>query len=106
MSYTCNDPDHVLIWSSPIIAGDFTITYLSSETAPTLTVNGVNAMETHTNASTCINSTLTFTGHNLKALNGVVLNCRFTTTDTMINISIPREYCSLFIVYISRMCVL
>ena len=92
LSYTCNDPGDFVIWSSSFISGDFGVTYMSGESIPSLTVRGVYVIERHTSDSSCINSTLTFTGTNLTALNGTSLNCKSgPASSSTIRISIPGE---------------
>ena len=77
VSYTCNDPGGIIYWTGSIIAQEVTVSAQSGKTVVSLTgVSGVSVTETHTTESSCINSTLTFTGNNLAALDGAVLNCR------------------------------
>ena len=77
VSYTCNDPGGTIYWTGSIIAHEVTIAAQSGETVVSLTgVSGLSVTETHTTESSCINSTLTFTGDNLAALDGATLNCR------------------------------
>ena len=81
LRYTCNDDGPVITWSSSIISGSVNVAAAADPPTITLTVSGVSASESHTNDTACINSTLTFTGDNLPALNGATLTCR----DLLIN---------------------
>ena len=89
VSYTCNDPQSIVLWSSPAFVGDFTVSRWSGSASPILTVSGVTVTETHTSDSTCINSTLTFQGQNLNALDGLAISCKYYSTAAT-TIMIPR----------------
>ena len=90
VSYTCNDPGNIVIWSGAAIDGDFAVSRWSGVTTPVLTISGVVVTENHTSNPTCINSTLIFRGQNLNALDGLALSCRYQTEAT-IAIMIPRK---------------
>lgn len=96
LTYICNTPTNALIWASTLFTGnnELTVVHFGGDNPNVvLTVSGVTAMETHTRQTTCLNSTLTFTGTNLTALNGVTLKCR--ESDVAINdtvtISVPSK---------------
>ena len=91
VSFTCNDPQSIVLWSGPAIVGDFTVSRWSGSASPMLTISGVTVTEDHTSDSTCINSTLTFYGQNLNALDGLAISCRYYSTATT-TIMIPRMY--------------
>ena len=90
MSYTCNDPGNIVVWSGAAINGDFAVSRWSGVAAPVLTISEVVVIETHTSDPTCINSTLIFLGQNLNALDGLALSCRHHSKTT-IAIMIPRK---------------
>ena len=90
VSYTCNEPGNVVIWSGAVINKDFSVSHWSGVTAPALTIAGVVVTEIHTSDPTCINSTLIFHGQNLNALDGLALSCRYQT-EAIIAIIIPRK---------------
>ena len=97
LTFICNAPGNLLIWTSSLFsAGNDELPVISgSGDNPSvgLAVSGVAAMETHTRQATCLNSTLTFTGTNLTALNGVTLKCReldIAINDT-VTISVPSK---------------
>ena len=89
VSYTCNDPQSIVIWSGAAIVEDFTVSRWSSGASPVLAISGITVTEAHTSDSTCINSTLTFYGLNLNALDGLAISCRYYSTATT-TIMIPR----------------
>ena len=77
LSYTCTNNNSLLKWSSSVLTSDFEVVVEEPSYIPTLTVSGVTLTENASGISTCLSSTLTFTGtsSNLTQLNGVVLNC-------------------------------
>ena len=96
LTYICNVPGVFLIWTSSLFsAGNNEFSVISSNgnnPSVGLAVSGVTAMETHPQSS-CLNSTLTFSGTNLTALNGVTLKCRendIAINDT-VTISVPSK---------------
>ena len=92
VSYTCNDAGGIIYWTGSIIAHEVTIAAQSGQTVVSLTgVSGVSVTETHTTESSCINSTLNFTGDNLAALNGATLNCRGSMANVSTTIFVPGK---------------
>ena len=91
VSYTCSDPGGVVIWSGAVIVGDYVVAHSSGNTSPSLTISGVDVTENHSSDPTFINSTLTFTGFNLYAINGLTLSCRFHKKTT-VSIMIPSRF--------------
>ena len=77
LRYTCNNDNVALIWSSSVFSG--TISVVATGTTGTLPMpaTGVTLTENDNNNTTCLNSTLTFTGTvaDLEQLNGAVLTC-------------------------------
>ena len=80
LSYTCNNDDLVLVWSSSIFTGGSVSVAAGLATVPpSLTGgSGVTVMITNDDNTTCIRSDLTFNGSLLmlrSLLNGVTLSC-------------------------------
>ena len=91
VSYTCNDPGNIVFWTGSFFPGEETVSTSSGNINFNDGDSGVNIMESHTNDTTCINSTLILTGNNLTVLNGATLNCRGTGGTDMITIIIPSK---------------
>lgn len=91
VAYVCNDPDNVIIWNGSAFIADLVVSRYSGNVPPTLVVSGVTVKEFHTSDSSCIKSTLTFSGNNLNALNGLSLSCRINGKIAVTEIMIPRE---------------
>ena len=107
VSYTCNDPGDIIFWFGSILVGEVTITPGSRTTVPGLAVSGVNVSESHTSQDSCINSTLTFTGSNLAALNGGTLTCRNAAVNDSITIMLPSKTLEVtYILSIQHFCII
>ena len=77
LSYSCSAIGGSLTWNSSVFAtGRIQVIYYRSNTLnANLTISRIKMVEEHTNDPLCINSTITFFGPNLNALNGVSVNC-------------------------------
>lgn len=77
VSYSCSTIGGSLTWDSSVFAtGRIRVTYYRSDILnANLTIDGIKMAEKHTDDPVCINSTITFFGLNLHALNGVSVNC-------------------------------
>ena len=75
VNFTCNDPGGIIFWSGSFTFGVAMISHASSAAPIPVGVSGVSVIESHTTKPSCINSTLTFTGNNLAALNGATIIC-------------------------------
>ena len=96
LTYTCNNDDNVLTWSSSVFdGGTFAVVAAVPVPAPSSTVSGVTFNESNNNDGSCLNSTLTFNGTltSLTALNGVTLICTSTGENpSSITIMIPSKW--------------
>ena len=77
INYTCNTNGGSVKWTSSIWTDGLMASAGSTPTTQPLYLNGVTLTKNDDKSSTCLKSTLTFTGNltALTALNGVVLNC-------------------------------
>ena len=94
LRYTCNNDNVVLVWSSSVFSGPISVVATGTTGPLPMPATGVTLTESDNDNTTCLNSTLTFTGTvaDLEQLNGAVLTCDDGTglTDN-VTIVIPGE---------------
>ena len=97
LTYTCNNDDNDLTWTSSVFDSDYVVIitpFSLPASIPSSTVSGVNFTENNNNDGSCLNSTLTFSGNltSLTALNGVALNCTdHGVTPSSVTFMIPSK---------------